>query len=210
VLDDYYKNVMEFKIQRAKERYQRQRQFGRKTLLARDAKIKSRECLEEMCRQTGVTIEEVLSGTRYTPVVDVRTRWCVITRELLINHMSEVEIARWMEIPRVTMKVACDRWGAEQKIERENRLWKTLARNHLEQQKINQVKPPYQVEIVLSPPDRRRFDIDNRAKVVLDILEDVGYIENDCFVNDIRITRTEPNKENPCATFMVKHIEEQE
>ena len=89
------------------------------------------------------------------------------------------------------------------------RLWKTLARNHLEQQKINQVKPPYQVEIVLSPPDRRRFDIDNRAKVVLDILEDVGYIENDCFVNDIRITRTEPNKENPCAAFMVRHIEEQ-
>ena len=119
MLDDYYMNVMEFKIERAKQRYRRQRQFGRKTLLARDAKIKSRECLEEMCRQTGVTIEEVLGGTRYTPVVDVRTRWCVITRELLINHMSEVEIARWMEIPRVTMKVACDRWAAEQKIERE-------------------------------------------------------------------------------------------
>ena len=88
MLDDYNSKVMEFKIEKAKQRYRLQKQFGRKTLLARDAKEKSLECLSEMCEEAGIPIEEVLGKTRYALVVDVRTRWCVITRELLINHMS--------------------------------------------------------------------------------------------------------------------------
>lgn len=33
--------------------------------------------------------------------------------------------------------------------------------------------------IVLSPPDNRKIDVDNRIKVLLDLAESTGLIEND-------------------------------
>jgi Holliday junction resolvase RusA-like endonuclease len=45
----------------------------------------------------------------------------------------------------------------------------------------------WRVEIVVSPPDRRRRDITNLIKIVLDALEGIVY-EDDVMVHDCRIT----------------------
>lgn len=48
---------------------------------------------------------------------------------------------------------------------------------------------PVTVEIELRPPDRRRRDIDNLAKAVLDALVRVGAIEDDSLVASLSIRR---------------------
>tara|TARA_R110000824_G_scaffold2094_7_gene10014 strand:+ start:884 stop:1120 length:237 start_codon:yes stop_codon:yes gene_type:complete len=45
------------------------------------------------------------------------------------------------------------------------------------------------VTIHLEPPNRRRFDIDNRAKAVLDALEAHSVLDNDDLVDRLLITR---------------------
>ena len=45
------------------------------------------------------------------------------------------------------------------------------------------------VTIHLEPPNRRRFDIDNRAKAVLDSLEQHNVLANDDLVDSLLITR---------------------
>ena len=42
------------------------------------------------------------------------------------------------------------------------------------------------------PPDRRRRDLDNLGKAVLDALEFAGVVEDDSQVCDLRIVRDEP------------------
>ena len=50
------------------------------------------------------------------------------------------------------------------------------------------------VEIELSPPDRRRFDIDNRTKALFDALTACGFWWDDECVTEHRVTRLEPVK----------------
>ena len=45
------------------------------------------------------------------------------------------------------------------------------------------------VEITLFPPDRRRFDLDNRAKAVLDALQHAGTFADDEAIDELRIRR---------------------
>lgn len=45
------------------------------------------------------------------------------------------------------------------------------------------------VGIQLYPPDRRRRDIDNSAKAALDALTHAGIYQDDCLIDDLRITR---------------------
>jgi crossover junction endodeoxyribonuclease RusA len=45
------------------------------------------------------------------------------------------------------------------------------------------------VEIHLTPPDRRRFDLDNRLKGTLDALQLCGVYEDDAQIDDLRVVR---------------------
>jgi crossover junction endodeoxyribonuclease RusA len=45
------------------------------------------------------------------------------------------------------------------------------------------------VSIVLRPPDRRRRDIDNTAKAILDALAGAGVYEDDCQIDQLTIER---------------------
>ena len=50
------------------------------------------------------------------------------------------------------------------------------------------------IKLVLNPRDRRKIDIDNRIKAVLDSLEDAGVINNDFQVDYLEVIRGEPEK----------------
>lgn len=45
------------------------------------------------------------------------------------------------------------------------------------------------VEIHLTPPDKRKFDLDNRLKAVLDALQLCGVYDDDSQIDDLRVVR---------------------
>ncbi len=55
-------------------------------------------------------------------------------------------------------------------------------------------KGPYAVFIRAYPPDKRRRDLDNCFKAVLDSLTDYGAIGDDGMIDDLRIQRFSPVK----------------
>ena len=44
---------------------------------------------------------------------------------------------------------------------------------------------PFNIEIIVGRPSRRRMDIDNRAKAVMDVLQHCEIISDDCLANRI-------------------------
>src|SRR5512147_2723677 len=42
------------------------------------------------------------------------------------------------------------------------------------------IKGEFSATIILNPPDKRRIDIDNRVKVLLDLAQKVSLIDDDC------------------------------
>lgn len=48
---------------------------------------------------------------------------------------------------------------------------------------------PLQVELIAHPPDRRRRDLDNLQKALLDAVVAAGVIEDDSNIDDLRVTR---------------------
>lgn len=49
------------------------------------------------------------------------------------------------------------------------------------------------VEVLVSPPDRRRRDLDNMLKPVLDVLTRAGVIEDDGLIDNLWIVRQAPS-----------------
>jgi len=62
------------------------------------------------------------------------------------------------------------------------------------------------VTMVLFPRDKRKIDIDNRIKAVLDALEDAGVFNNDFQVDHLEIIRGEPVK-NGGIKVMIETID---
>jgi crossover junction endodeoxyribonuclease RusA len=48
---------------------------------------------------------------------------------------------------------------------------------------------PLQVELLACPPDRRRRDLDNLQKALLDAVVAAGVIADDSHIDDLRVTR---------------------
>lgn len=53
---------------------------------------------------------------------------------------------------------------------------------------------PLKISMILRPRDKRKTDIDNRIKCVLDALESAGLFDDDYQVEDLHIVRGEPIK----------------
>ena len=64
------------------------------------------------------------------------------------------------------------------------------------------------VLLILRPRDKRKIDIDNRIKSVLDALENSGLFDNDYQVDDLRITRGELIKDG-CIVVTIEELSRQ-
>ena len=65
----------------------------------------------------------------------------------------------------------------------------------------------YSVAIFLVFPDRRKRDLDNRVKPLLDALTRVGVWKDDSQVDEILVVRGTNDKDRPRATVRIKRIE---
>jgi crossover junction endodeoxyribonuclease RusA len=66
----------------------------------------------------------------------------------------------------------------------------------LELEQRPEIDYPFNIEIVVGRPSKRRMDIDNRAKAVMDVLQHCGIIADDCLAN--RVTMMWSNDLDGC------------
>jgi len=52
---------------------------------------------------------------------------------------------------------------------------------------VPRINYPFAIEIALGRPSKRKMDIDNRIKAVLDMLQRVGVIEDDCHAWNLNV-----------------------
>jgi crossover junction endodeoxyribonuclease RusA len=64
------------------------------------------------------------------------------------------------------------------------------------------------LEIVLWPKDKRKFDIDNRIKALLDSLQDAGVFDDDEQIDQINIYRGSGTVSGGQARVMIELIED--
>ena len=58
------------------------------------------------------------------------------------------------------------------------------------------------VKVYLYPPDRRKRDIDNNMKSLLDAMEHAGVYENDSQIDELHIVRSEVIKGGGCKVIL--------
>jgi len=81
------------------------------------------------------------------------------------------------------------RVGVRTLISREGRRYRTVVMARLAARRSPPLRGRLKASIVLYPPDRRHFDLDNRLKALLDALEHAGVYENDGQIDALEITR---------------------
>jgi len=61
------------------------------------------------------------------------------------------------------------------------------------------------ITIILRPRDKRKTDIDNRIKAVLDALQDAGVYDDDCQVEALHVYRGETLRGGCCYVYIEPH-----
>lgn len=74
-------------------------------------------------------------------------------------------------------------------------------------QKIKQIKGPFQIELILIPPNNRARDQDNHSKAVLDWAQRVEIIENDALCRDSHVYYGEGKE--PGVRLIVKALDKE-
>lgn len=58
--------------------------------------------------------------------------------------------------------------------------------------------------VCLYPPDKRRRDLDNPMKALLDAMQEAGVYEDDCLIKKLTIEMREPIKGGKCCVVILK------
>lgn len=64
------------------------------------------------------------------------------------------------------------------------------------------------ISMVIWPRDRRKFDIDNRIKSVLDSLQDAGVFDNDEQIDELTVARGNKIVQDGCVRVIIEEIKE--
>lgn len=83
------------------------------------------------------------------------------------------------------------RVGARTLISREGRQYRTRIEHLLAAQRVQQVNGALAVRVTVHPPDRRRRDLDDTMKALLDALAHGGAYEDDSQIDRLEIVRGE-------------------
>lgn len=73
-------------------------------------------------------------------------------------------------------------------------------------QEIERLEGPLKMTLWLHPPDRRRRDIDNPIKPLLDALTHAGAWGDDSQIRELRVTMEAPDKTNPRALVLIEKV----
>lgn len=73
-------------------------------------------------------------------------------------------------------------------------------------QEISRLEGPLKVTLWLHPPDRRRRDIDNPIKPLLDALTHAGAWSDDSQIRELHVTMEAPDKMNPRALVVIDRV----
>jgi crossover junction endodeoxyribonuclease RusA len=73
-------------------------------------------------------------------------------------------------------------------------------------QEIARLEGPLKVTLWLHPPDRRRRDIDNPIKPLLDALTHAGAWSDDSQIRELRVTMEAPDKDNPRTLVLIDRV----
>jgi len=87
------------------------------------------------------------------------------------------------------------RVGHKTLISRRGRAYREAVSELLATLKIEPLNGPLNLSIGLFPPDRRKRDIDNFLKCLLDALQHAGVFHDDCQVIRLEISKNEPVKD---------------
>lgn len=77
--------------------------------------------------------------------------------------------------------------------------WHKVGQLQLRNQKIPAFKPPYEIIMTFWMKTNRRADLDNKMASVLDLLQDYGAIEDDCWqkLKSVKAVARGISKDNP-------------
>jgi len=81
------------------------------------------------------------------------------------------------------------RVGARTLISREGRRFRERVASYLALRRLRPLSGPLAVRVTVHPPDRRRRDLDNAMKALLDALEHGGAYEDDSQIDHLDIRR---------------------
>ena len=95
-------------------------------------------------------------------------------------------------------------------LSKEARIWFASGLESLTAQKARPILGRVEIVVVLHPPSKRQYDIDNRLKAVLDLLVKAGVIEDDGNRVLKKITVMEGNGSPGATVSISKHEEERD
>lgn len=117
----------------------------------------------------------------------------VVTRELLLGEdtMALKSIQFVLPFPP-TVNTYWRTWNGRMLISEKGRKYRKDVKALCSG--MPQFKGPVRFEVIVLAPDKRRRDLDNLLKAILDSIQHAGVLEDDSQVNDLRIRWGEPRK----------------
>ena len=71
-------------------------------------------------------------------------------------------------------------------------------------QRVRKVTGPYRLTLQAVRPDKRRRDLDNPMKALLDAMQEAGVYEDDCLIKKLTIEMRAPVKGGKCCVVILK------